>query len=234
MAIFDDFLPAGVQAHALADASVHAQVLARRVAAALEHAIAEYDDASLLVSGGRSPVAFFQALRNAPLNWAKVRVSLVDERWVPESDPASNAALVKQHLLQEAAAVAQFEPLYLGVSQSADAQTVAERWQGRRAPDVVVLGMGGDAHTASLFPRAEGLAQGLAADGPLCLPMQASAAPTARLSFTAALLRRAPVQLLAIAGQDKLAALREAVAGDALDKPIKAFLRAPLTIYWCP
>ncbi|MCJ8169221.1 6-phosphogluconolactonase [Atopomonas sediminilitoris] len=234
MAIFDGFLPAGVQAHALADASVQAQVLAQRVAAALAQAVAEYGDACLLVSGGRSPVAFFHALRAAPLDWAKVRVSLVDERWVPESDPNSNAALVKSHLLQGAAAAAQFEPLYLGVSQRADAQAVTERWQSRRAPDVVVLGMGGDAHTASLFPRAEGLAQGLAEDGPLCLPMQASAAPTARVSCTAALLRRAPVQLLAIAGQEKLQALREALTCDALDKPIKAFLRAPLCIYWCP
>ncbi|TXD56257.1 6-phosphogluconolactonase, partial [Ralstonia sp. TCR112] len=94
--------------HAVPDAAAQVQALAAAIANTLTHVIEEQGSACLAVSGGRSPIALFAALRVLPLRWADVSITLVDERAVPPGHADSNARLVREHLLQDAAAAARF------------------------------------------------------------------------------------------------------------------------------
>ncbi len=237
MAISDLQLPAGVESQRFNDAAQMAQALAERVARALDVAISEQGGASLVVSGGRSPIAFFEALSNCELDWSCVQVSLADERWVDVSDPDSNEGLLRRHLLQNAAAEAQL----IGLSQPAESLDQAAHQAGqklaslRQPIDVLVLGMGGDGHTASLFPDSPMLEQALDPDGTeRCLPMLAPSKPQQRITMTYPLLVSARTQILSIQGSEKLETLQQALSLEPMQMPIRAFLHSPLEIYWCP
>lgn len=237
MTISEPALPTGVAWQDYPGPDRQAAQLAERVARELDEALVRQGQACLLVSGGRSPVAFFEALAEQPLDWSRVRIGLVDERWVPEDQAESNAGLVRRHLLQGAASRATFHGLYrTAASLEAAAGVVEADLAGLPAPDVVVLGMGADGHTASLFPGTPGLAEALAEDGSRrCVAMWAPQVPHARLSLTRAFLARVPRMHLALEGQAKRDVLAAALAGgDPLRWPILAFLRPPLTIHWCP
>lgn len=237
MAISELELPSGVLAHSLAGPEQLAQALAERVATALDYAVTTHGGASLVVSGGRSPIAFFEALSVCELNWKKVQISLADERWVDSDHPDSNEGLLRRHLLRNAAADAQLLGLYQPAESLEEAARLAgEALQVLRKPiDVLVLGMGDDGHTASLFPDSPLLAQGLDEDGAqLCLPMLAPAEPRQRISMTYPLLSSARLQCLSIQGAQKLETLRQAIQVEPAQMPIRAFLSAPLEIYWCP
>ncbi len=237
MAISELQLPAGVSIHELENAETLAVALAERVAVALAEAIELRGHASLVVSGGRSPIAFFEALSRRPLAWDKVQVSLADERWVEPGHPDSNEGLLRRHLLCNAAAEARLIGLYQPADTLAQAaEAASSNLEALVQPiDVLVLGMGNDGHTASLFPESPLLARGLDANGTdRCLPMHAPVSPEQRISMTYPLLATARVQCLAIQGTAKLDTLHQALQLDPSQMPIRAFLRFPLEIYWSP
>lgn len=224
-----------------ASAEAAAQALTEAVAADLDTALRERPRASLVVSGGRSPIAFFERLRGAALDWSRVVITLADERWVPPEHPDSNARLVAGHLLQGAAAAARFVPLWNGAPTPADA--IAERSIALAALpqpfDALVLGMGEDGHTASLFPGAPGLPAALdpGADA-LLAAIDPPAAPHPRLSLTLAALLDSRRIHLPIGGAAKRAVYRRAIAEcEPLHLPVAAVLcqtTVPVTVYLNP
>ncbi|WP_295515289.1 6-phosphogluconolactonase [uncultured Pseudomonas sp.] len=228
----------GVTLRELPDREAHAAALAEAVSTALREALAARGEALLIVSGGRSPVPFLERLAKAELDWAKVVVTLADERWVPIDDPDSNAGLLRKHLFQGPAAAAQFVDLYSPANTPEEglALTEARLRDALGTPDVLVLGMGDDAHTASLFPGSPGLEEAVdPASERLSFPGLAPSAPQRRVTLSRAYLSRARQQILAIQGAGKRQVLETALAeGDELATPIKAFLREPLVVYWCP
>ena len=237
MAISDLKLPEGVTAHTFKNPAVLAEGLAIKVAGQLNDAVKAQGTATLVVSGGRSPVAFFQSLIKQPLDWSKVAVSLADERWVPVEHADSNAGLLKKHLLQGPAAKARFVGLYNVAANLEDAAEQADRALAELPPiDVLILGMGDDGHTASLFPNSPNLAEALNPDNPRrCWPMLAPTVPHQRLSMSRSLLASAKTKVLSISGQGKLNTLNDALGGtDIAALPIRAFLQPTLEIYWCP
>ena len=237
MAISDLKLPEGVTAHTFKNPAVLAEELATKVAGQLSDAIKAQGTATLVVSGGRSPVAFFQSLIKQPLDWSKVVVSLADERWVPVEHADSNAGLLKKHLLQGPAAKARFVGLYNVAANLEDAAEQADQALAELPPiDVLILGMGDDGHTASLFPNSPNLAEALTLDNPRrCWPMLAPTVPHQRLSMSRSLLASAKHKVLSISGQGKLNTLNDALGGtDIAALPIRAFLQPTLEIYWCP
>ena len=193
-----------------------AQDIAQRLAAAIQ----ARGFAVLSVSGGKSPVALFEALRVQALDWHQVRVTLVDERCVPRTHPDSNALLVRTHLLQDAAAHAQLVDMVACDTQAwpapveqAQAAGVALRAAG--TADVLVLGMGADGHTASLFPEAPNLEEALDRHNPqACVAIELAHppanAPYARITQTLSQLLTARHIVLPIAGEDKLRTLQQA------------------------
>ncbi|WP_409261306.1 6-phosphogluconolactonase [Pseudomonas putida] len=237
MAISDLKLPAAVQVHDLADARTLAATLARDVAERLRAAIAAKGQASVVLSGGRSPVPFLEQLASEQLDWTKITVSLADERWVPVEHADSNAGLLARHLFKGPAAKARFVGLYQQAENLDAAAAIADQALAELPPiDVLVLGMGDDGHTASLFPNSPNLVEGLDPSSKRrCLPMLAPSVPHQRLSMTRPLLASAAFIALSVQGPGKLATLRAALAGNDLSEmPIRAFLHAPLDIYWCP
>ena len=191
--------------------------LAAHIADALRTAIAERGQASLAVSGGKSPIPMFEALREQDLDWSKVSVVLVDERVVPRDHADSNTALVARHLLQGKAAAARLLLFFRELAPTFNAEVLdalvidaSERIATLPWPlDVAVLGMGEDAHTASLFPGAPGYARAIATDQRLAWVVP-DTAPHARLSFTLSALLAARELVLSIAGESKLAVYRKA------------------------
>ena len=224
--------------HAFDDSRSLADALAVAVAADLRMALQERDHPRrpVLCSSPR----LMQALAVQPLDWSRVAVTLVDERWVPESSPRSNAALVKTHLLDGPAALARFVPLYRALPTPEDALAGIEHAL-RALPwplDAVVLGMGHDGHTASFFPGGDRLAEALDPAGAcLVLPMRAPGAGEARITLTLPPILAARHLYLHIEGTDKREVLRQAVAGEAAggSYPVRSVLAhaaSPLRIYW--
>lgn len=238
MAISELQLPHGVAPHEFPSPPLLAEALAEVVAARLREAVEARGQASLVVSGGRSPVMFFQALaRQQSLDWGQVTITLADERWVPVAHADSNQGLVERYLLQGPVSKARFIGLYQAADSQEDCALAADQALAALAGiDVLVLGMGDDGHTASLFPQSPGLAAALAEDSPRrCVAMLAPSVPHQRLSMTRALLATARHPVLSIQGQGKLDTLRSALAaGEVADMPIRAFLHSPLDIFWCP
>jgi 6-phosphogluconolactonase len=229
------------QMHSFEIASALAEALADRVATSLTAAIAIRGEATLAVSGGSTPKAFFEALSSRMIDWPQVKVTLVDERFVPEDNPRSNHLLVKTHLLKNAAMAAQFVPLYRPEATIEEAAVTASGIvPGMTGPfDAVILGMGTDGHTASFFPGGDHLAAALDLTLPRrVMTMEAPGAGEARLTLSFSALHDAGLLVVHIEGAEKKSVLDKALSGtDEADMPIRAVLeRAASTpeIYWAP
>jgi 6-phosphogluconolactonase len=227
--------------HAFADAAELARNLADKVAASLATAITTRGTAAIAVSGGSTPKAFFQELSTRDIDWRKVTITLVDERFVPADNERSNHLLVASNLLQNRAKAATFQPLYQpagSVEEAAALATRATKAIGNPF-DAVILGMGGDGHTASFFPGGSNLKVALDPTTPRgIITMEAEGAGEPRLTFTFSSLQDAGLLVLHIEGEGKKDVLTKAEgAGDEADMPIRAILRratSPVDIYWAP
>ncbi len=216
-----------------------AVALADAVAGVLENRLAQAPRASLVVSGGSTPLPFFKALSEKALDWQRIDVLLADERWVAEDDPASNTQLVKAHLLQGKAADANYLSLkQQGATPLEGLAAVNAELADLALPlDVLILGMGNDGHTASLFPDAPELAEAISAD---CPDRVAAATPPSqsqqRITLTWPVLKDARFTALHLKGQDKLETLEQALANpsDVMAMPVRAFLQPGLNVFWSP
>jgi 6-phosphogluconolactonase len=205
-----------------------ASALAADIAARLADAIAARGHAVLAVSGGSTPKRVFVAMGKTVIDWSRVTVTLVDERWVDETSERSNARLVRENLLQKEAAKAKFVPLYRNEAEAAGLDPFA----------VAILGMGTDGHTASFFPGGDRLAEALDTKSARRLvKIEAPDAGETRVTFTLPVLLESDFLALHIEGEDKRRVLEQAEADGPVEAmPIRGFLRAaaPVTLYWCP
>lgn len=215
--------------------------LAERVASDMRAGIAARGLASLVVSGGKSPRRFFENLRHRALDWSRVCIALADERWVEPSDPGSNEHLVREWLLKDNAAAARF----LGLKNGAPTPEIGavSAWETfARVPrpfDTVVLGMGDDGHTASLFPNSPNLPNALdEATAAGCVGMWAPVAPQPRMSLNLSALLDARRIVLLIEGDAKWRTYVTAAGEGAVqDMPVRAVLRqtrTPVEVMWAP
>jgi len=222
-----------------------ADFAAGRVLHALNQAIPVRGRASLMVSGGSTPEPLFTRLSTAPLAWEQVSVGLVDERWVPPDDAASNEHLVRSHLLVGRAGAAGLLPMWAPIATPEEA--VRDR-QAAYAPhvspaDMVLLGMGNDGHTASWFPRSKGLKDALTPpEGAVIAAIDATGCPVAgsnvhRLTLTGPAVTSAGQALMLLFGDDKLDVLERAHTAGPLDMPVRFAIDGlgdRLTIIWAP
>lgn len=196
--------------------------------------------ARLLLSGGGTPSPVYRALACVGLEWSRVTLALVDERWLPPGDPDSNATLVRDTLMQGRAAAATLEPLLMPDRHLDEAVRNANR--GMRPASAALLGMGPDGHTASLFPHARGLADALASGEDYVSVDAADCAGAGhwplRISLTPAGLAKARRRILLVRGRAKRELLEQAQAGDDVEAlPVRALFALPgepLQIHWAP
>lgn len=212
-----------------------AAAMASMLAETLRGTLAERGSATLAVSGGRTPRHVFQHLRDEKLDWARVIVTLTDERWVPPSRPESNERLIRTHLLQAGARLASFVPMFGGEATPVLGHEACEGRLRRLEPplDAVYLGLGEDGHFASLFPHdaalvARGLTAPVAGDGPR----------SARMTLTAEAILQARAVYLLFNGEGKLAAYRDArEPGSQRANPLRILLgceRCELKVFMSP
>lgn len=234
-------LSSRIQLHSFPDSAALAESLATTVANDLRTAIAARGRASLALSGGNTPKRFLQALSLQPLPWRDVVATLVDERWVPESNERSNARLLRGNLLHAAAAEARFLPLYRDTPGPEQALAGIERdLAALPSPfDALVLGMGEDGHTASFFPGGDRLAEALdPAATAKVLPMRAPGAGEPRITLTLPTLLAARHLYLHIEGTGKQRVLESAVSGTGpgAGYPVRSVLRhatSPVQVFYC-
>jgi len=215
-----------------ADREMLEMSVADALASDLENCLLSHETASFAVPGGTTPGPIFDSLCAVDLDWSRVHVLLSDERWVPEDHERSNTRLVRERLLTGKAAAAQYVPLYRrGVALDEAVGDVAQSLVPELPISVLMLGMGGDMHTASLFPGGDRLSEGLSADAPAALPMRVDGQPEDRITLTAPVLNGALNKHLVIIGQDKKDALDRALDLPYEEAPIAAVLSG-MTVHW--
>ncbi|MEW6992292.1 6-phosphogluconolactonase [Colwelliaceae bacterium 6441] len=213
------------------------QQLATNVADILSQAIAKKGKASIAVSGGSTPKGFFTALSQKDLPWQDITITLADERWVPIESDASNTRLVHENLLQNKAVNAKFFHLKQGemlCSETLNDLNLAA--QSALLPlDVLILGMGEDGHTASLFPCSDEIDECFSTEASL-LKVIPKSAPHERVSFSFTALKASKHTFLHISGESKKSVLNKALAENNIkEMPIRAFLQHPeinTNVYW--
>ncbi|WP_133127840.1 6-phosphogluconolactonase [Legionella nagasakiensis] len=201
------------------------QYFSEQLAMILTQAIAQRGHAYLVVSGGRTPVALFDLLAQTPINWAQVTITLADERQLPPTAQDSNERMVRTHLLQGFASQATF----IGLCQNNDEAAINAAIAALPTFDAVILGMGEDGHTASLFPCSPEIHLGLADDTKQAIVnITPVSAPYQRISLTRKRLLNSRTVFLHLVGEKKLMVFNRAMAEqDFFAMPIRAFLHDP-------
>ncbi|CAM3673013.1 6-phosphogluconolactonase [Phaeobacter inhibens] len=217
-----------------ADRDMLAINVANQLAGDLKTHLLHHDSASFAVAGGTTPAPIFDDLCAADIDWARVRLMATDERWVPADSERSNARMIRERLLVNRAASATFVPFHVPARAPEDVLVEVESLIEPDLPlSVVLLGMGEDMHTASLFPGVRGLSEALAADAPVLAVMRPDSQPEPRVSLSARVLDAAIAKHLVIYGEAKREALETAKSLPPEEAPIQAVL-SEMTVHWAP
>jgi len=202
--------------------------LSKNISNCLNESIKEKGKASLLVSGGSTPKPLFQILSKLDIAWEKVTIALVDERWIDSKHKDSNELLVKDNLIQNLASKANFVGMYLNDKEAFDSdEECSSIYQNKVYPfDVIVLGMGTDAHIASLFPDNIKLEEAYdLKNSNLCISIKPETAPYKRMSLTLQGILSAKKIILHIEGSEKLKVYKEDMSlNDKFKMPIASVL----------
>ena len=215
-----------------ADREMLAMDVANMLASELRAALQQRDTVTFAVPGGTTPGPVFDSLCGVKLEWDRVHVILTDERWVPESNDQSNAALIRGRLFKDQAAAPRFTPYFSAESTiDAVAANLSEKLSDGLPIDVLLLGMGADMHTASLFPGADGLAAALAPDAPMFVALTLPGQPIRRFTLSAPVLQGAMSTHVLITGAQKRQALDQAADLPVDQAPIRTVLSEG-TFHW--
>ncbi len=206
--------------------------LADRLTGELGSFLRGQERVSFAVPGGTTPGPVFDTLSSIELDWSRVDITLTDERWLPESAPRSNTRLVRKRLLQGHAAAARFVPLHADTDTPEEAiPQLTEGLEPILPLSVVLLGMGGNLHIASLFAGADRLSEALSPQAPPLMALRAPGVEEPRVTLTAPVFTAAMNLHILITGPEKRAALERARRLDPLEAPVRVVLDAA-TIHW--
>jgi len=215
------------QEHEFNDSESLVDSLSEDILDKLEKAILKNGKASLLVSGGSTPKPLFKKLSLSNISWNKVSIALCDERWVTSEHKDSNEKLVKDYLLVNNAVNAKFVPMYQKNIAIKDSEQVCSNvYKKELFPfDVLILGMGNDGHTASLFPKNIELKKSFEIEEKLCISMTPSDAPHERMSLTKKAILSTKNLYLHFEGEEKRKVYKTVLEGiDSYEMPIASIL----------
>lgn len=206
--------------------------VAKILAAELENALLTQETVTLAVPGGTTPGPIFDSLGAVDLDWSRVHVLLSDERWVSSDHEMSNARLLRQRLLVGPAAAAGFTPFFVeGLTAAEASEDLSMRIAPQLPLSVLVLGMGADMHTASLFPGSHGLEAAMANDAPAVCPINVEGQDIGRITLSRPVLDAAVSKHLVIFGDEKREALQRALTLPELEAPISAVVKEAV-VHW--
>ena len=206
--------------------------LSNQIVDDLSDALHHKDRVTLSVPGGTTPGPIFDELSGVDMPWDRVNVCLNDERWVPETSDRSNTTLLRNRLLVSKAASATLLPMYADFATPEEGlPSLAPAFDAVLPIDVLLVGMGADMHTASLFPGADQLELALSSHAPSLLAMRAAGAPEPRITLSAPVLNGAIAKHVVIFGDEKRTALEAAQHLDPIQAPIKSILSGA-KVHW--
>ena len=215
-----------------ADEELMMMALADRIAGDLEKVLLTHENATLVVPGGTTPGPVFDILCGVNMDWSRVRVMLSDERWVPETSDRSNTKLLRERLLVGQASAAQFIPFFTGDETPEVGLAKVNDTIGASLPvSVLLLGMGADMHTASLFPHADGLDVAFDDNAAPVVPIRGGGATEPRVSLSGPVLKSALNTHVVIKGAEKRTALDNAPGKLIEAAPINLVLN-DATVHW--
>ena len=213
------------------------------ITAELDLAVEKRAKASFMVSGGSSPRPLYAALSKVDLPWDAIFVGLVDERWVKEGAPGSNATFIRENLLQNKAASAHLMPMVTDHETALKGASVISSFYAELTPpfDVTVMGMGTDGHTASWFPDSPDLEAALDINAAaIAMAAMAKGCPGAgdfpeRITLTRPAVISSRNIILFIPGEAKRDVFTAALDKDEMDAPVRALLDggSRLTVLMC-
>jgi len=209
------------------------EAVARDLRAALEGGAT----GTLALSGGSTPRPFLEHLTTQELDWARVEIYLVDERWCDHDEARSNHGMIARALSGGGAREARLAPLWRPGHTLAEGGALAAAEVAAVAPlDVLVLGMGEDGHTASWIPGAEGLDVALDDAIAPVVPVVPTDGREPRLTMSRCAVTSAKIRYLHLTGAAKRRVLEQAITpGPWEELPIRAaFAGTPLRVYWSP
>lgn len=208
--------------------------LANKLAGELTAALDHEDRVLFVVPGGSTPGPVFDDLCDADLDWSRVDLMLSDERWVPEVHVRSNTRFIRERLLTGRAGAARYLPLY---ARAEEPEKLLAELEANIVPalpiSVLLLGMGADMHTASLFSGGDQLEAALDRHAPVLVPIRAPGLEDTRVTLSARVLNEALSKHLVITGKAKRAALDRARASTPQQAPVAALLQ-DMTVHWAP
>jgi 6-phosphogluconolactonase len=206
------------------DAAALARLAAQWLADEARLAVTLRGACALCLAGGGTPRPAYEALAERPpeegaIPWDRVQVFFGDERAVPPGHPDSNFRMANEALLSRVAIPA--AEVHRMKADAGDLERAADEYAARLpdALDILVLGVGGDGHTASLFPRSPALRE----TKRRVVPASAPAAPERRLTITPPVIAAARRVIVLAAGRDKAEAVARALkgAGTAEETPAR-------------
>jgi 6-phosphogluconolactonase len=200
----------------LVDPAAVAAAVCERITASAARAIAGHGRFRLVLAGGRTPKAAYALLRESDQDWSRWEVFFGDERCLPADDPERNSVMARHALLEHVPIPeAQIHAMPAELGPEAAARAYAQVLESRLPFDLVLLGMGEDGHTASLFPG-----QPNDSDALVIPVFGAPKPPPERVSLSRSALTRTRRLLIIVTGPDKREAVRRWRAGEAL--PVSA------------
>lgn len=225
------------QIEAFPSVDAWAEATAARLGETLAAAVRDNGSAFFAGPGGSTPAPVYRHLAAMDLDWARIAVTLVDERYVPETSPDSNARLIRDVLLQDKAAAGRFIPLFtpeVTVDRAAIVAAKALAEAGSRF-DAVLLGMGEDGHICSMFPESPTLKTLLTPTlKPTVLGVphgrDGMAPSIERLSINLPYLMQAERVILGLKGETKRRVFEEQAKGDPKIQPIAALIAADVSL----
>lgn len=201
--------------------------------------------ASLMLSGGSTPRETYASIGKEKIAWENVDIGMVDDRWVGQLSPGSNAAMIHQSLLSKPNVQTKFHPLKTASDNLEMGCEVANLKYHKiyRPYTCLVLGMGLDGHTASWFPQAEGIEEALnPRSSKIVVPVRPKQSDVTgdyleRATLTLSAVNEAKNVYLLISGQKKLDLFNRVLAEPNSELPIRAAidtLGARLNVFWAP
>ena len=183
--------------------------LAADIISVIKSAVHQYGDARILLSGGSTPIGLYAKLAASISDWTKVKIGLVDERFVPLNHPSNNEKMIRTQFGASNPEIISMVPD--SSNRLNNLSLVEENYAPfKERIDFCLLGMGEDGHTASLFPTDSNSEANLQSDFIGFVNTQAPVEPTNRISCSKALLLKSTHLAVMLIGENKLTVFNQA------------------------